>query len=825
VNAIARSLAAVLALILTAGLARAQEPYRRPPQDVVDIVGAPPTPSVNISPDGAWMALTDRRAYPSIAQLAEPALGLAGVRFNPRTNGDDQPPLGVAIRLVRISDGQEWTIELPDDVQLTNPFWSQDSRHLAFTNTSDTGVELWLASVDSKQARRLTGPELMAATGRPCRWMPDSDALLCGLIPADRGAAPQRPRAPVGPTIQEAGGGQRANVRTYQNLLQDPFDEMLFEYYFTAQLVLIDLEGERAPLGKPAIFAEINPAPDGGHILVGRIQRPYSFLVPMYLFPQEIEVWGHGGEEVHKIASLPLAETIPIGGVREGPRGMRWRVGDSHTLVWLEALDGGNPKAEVDHRDRIVISNPPFDGDPIEVARTELRIGGGRFGGSLSWTDQGSAALVFTQDRPTRRSQVLLIDFAPRFDEPRVIWDRSYEDAYGDPGRPVMTRNERGESVMLQAADRRSIFLSGSGASPEGDHPFLSRFDLMSGETQRLWQSEDPHYETLVEMLDNEGHRIITRRESKTDPPNYFLRDLRNGDLTALTHIEDPAPELTAVTKQRVQYKRADGVDLTGTLYLPPGYQEGTRLPTVVWAYPREFKSARAAGQVRGSEHRFTFYRGYSHLFFLTQGYAVLDGASMPVVGEGDEEPNDSFVDQLVMNGQAAVDKLVEMGVTDPDRVGVGGHSYGAFMTANLLAHSEIFRAGIARSGAYNRTLTPFGFQNEQRTFWEAPEIYFAMSPFMHADSINEPILLLHGESDNNSGTFPVQSRRLYHAVKGLGGTIKLVMYPHEQHGYRGGETILDALYQQFAWFDRWVKNAPPRGEETATSATESRSR
>ncbi len=813
-NAIARWLSAAAALLFVTGIAAAQEPYGTPPPDVVAIVDAPPTPVVSVSPDNEWMVLTERRAYPTIAQLADPALGLAGIRFNPRTNGDDQPPLGTGLKLVRLSDGRDWTIDLPDDVQLTYPFWSPDGKRLAFTNTTGEGVELWIADVDSKRAKRLTGAELMAAYMRPCQWLPGSDGLICQLIPADRGPVPEASRVPVGPTIQEAGGGRRAPVRTYQNLLTSPFDQVLLDYYFTAQLALIDLDGERQLWGEPEIFNDVDPAPDGNHFLVSRVQRPYSYLVPVYRFPQEVEVWGHGGQEVHSVASLPLAENVPIGGVAEGPRSFRWRPGDSHTLVWVEALDGGDPKAEAEHRDRIVIMQPPFDGDAIEIVRTELRYSYATF------TELGSSALVNTYDRPTRWSKVLLVDFASPLSQPRVIWDRSSEDAYGDPGRPVYTSTERGEAVMLLAPDQHSIYLAGSGASPEGDHPFIDRFDLMSGATERLWQSADPYYEWPVEMLDDEGRRILVQRESKTEPPNYFVRDLESGELTALTDIEDPAPQLTGVNKQVIHFQRADGLDLTGTLYLPPGYEEGTPLPTVVWAYPREFKTARGAGQVRGSEYRFTFYRGYSHLFFLTQGYAILDRASMPVVGEGDEEPNDSFVDQLVANGQAAVDALVEMGVTDRDRVGVGGHSYGAFMTANLLAHSDVFRAGIARSGAYNRSLTPFGFQNEQRTFWEAPEIYFAMSPFMHAEAINEPLLMIHGEQDTNSGTFPVQSLRMYHAVKGLGGTVKLVMYPHEQHGYRARETVLDALYQQFEWFERHVKNAPPREEATTTDAT-----
>jgi len=795
----------------TASLGNAQEPYRTPPQDVVDIVDAPPTPVVSVSPDGDWMSITERRAYPTIAQLAEPALGLAGIRFNPKTNGDDQPPSGTAIRVKRLQDGREWTIAVPDDAQLGYPFWSPSGDYLAFTNTTGEGVELWIVPAGQSAPRRLTGPELMAARGRPCQWMPASDALACQLIPADRGPAPEKPVVPEGPTVQEAGSGEMAPVRTYQNLLQSPFDEELFDHYFTSQLAIIDLEGERQLLGEPAIFNQIDPAPDGDHFLISTVHRPYSYLVPVWDFPQEIEVWGHGGTDVHKIASVPLAENVPIGGVREGRRSVNWLPGHGHTLVFTEALDGGDPKAEVPHRDRLVLLEPPFEGDGVELARTELR------NYFVRWGPEGKLGMAWTWDRPTRKTKTVLIDVADPAAEDRVIWDMSSEDAYADPGDPMMTMNERGQYVLLFAPDGGSIYLEGRGASPKGDHPFLDRYNLMTGQSERLWQAEDPYYEIPIDLLDPEANRIITRRESKTEPPNYFIRDLESGALTQLTDIEDPAPQLTRIQKRRIEYQRADGVDLNGTLYLPPNYEEGTRLPTVIWAYPWEFKSADAAGQVRGSENRFTFYRGYSHMLFLTQGYAVLDDASMPVIGEGEEEPNDSFVEQLVANAQAAVDALVELGVTDPDRVGVGGHSYGAFMTANLLAHSDIFRAGIARSGAYNRTFTPFGFQNERRTFWEAPEIYFAMSPFMHADSIDEPLLLLHGEADTNSGTFPIQSRRLFHAVKGLGGTIELVMYPHEQHGYRARETVLDALYRQFEWFDRWVKNAAPR-EEAATN-------
>lgn len=816
-NSVARTLVAVgLFLLVIVGPGRSQEPYRTPPPDVVAIVDAPPPPSVEVSPDGEWMTLLDRRAYPSIAQLADPAIGLAGVRFNPRTSGDDQPPLGSGLRLIRLADAREWTIELPAAVQLTSPFWAPDGEHFAFTSTTADGVELWVVAVDSRRARRLTGPELVAVTGTACSWLPDSEGVICELIPSDRAAVPERPRVPVGPTIQEA-SGRRAPVRTYQNLLKSPFDQQLFDHYFTAQLTLIELDGDRSAIGSPGIFRGWSVSPDGKSLLVSRIERPYSYLVPFSRFPHEVEVWNMKGEILASIASLRLADGVPIGGVAEGPRSIRWLPGQDGALVWTEALDGGDPKAEVEHRDRLMMLASPYSGEAAEFARTELRAY------QVRWSPDGSFALARTWDRPTRATKTVIVQPA-RPGETRVIWDRSSEDAYGDPGNPVMGIDRAGQFVLRMGSEAKTIFLTGRGASPEGDHPFIDSYDVATGVSQRLWQAEDPYYESVVELLDQEGLKLLTRRESKREPPNYFVRHLRADSETALTHYQDPAPQLTGIEKKRIKYTRADGVELSGTLYLPPGYEEDRPLPAVVWAYPREFRSASAGSQVRGSENRFTFFRGYSHLFFLTQGYIVLDNASMPVVGEGDAKPNDSFVEQLVMNAQAAVDELVALGVTDRHKVGIGGHSYGAFMTANLLVHSDIFRAGIARSGAYNRSLTPFGFQNERRTFWEAPEVYFAMSPFMHAEEINEPLLMLHGEEDTNSGTFPIQSQRMFHAVKGLGGTVKLVMYPDEKHGYRARETVLDALYQQFQWFDRWVKNAAPHQDETVSEEAVSES-
>jgi dipeptidyl aminopeptidase/acylaminoacyl peptidase len=375
-----------------------------------------------------------------------------------------------------------------------------------------------------------------------------------------------------------------------------------------------------------------------------------------------------------------------------------------------------------------------------------------------------------------------------------------------------------GERVLWQSGN--SIFLAGAGASPGGDYPFLDKFDLETFKAERLFQSDKGSFESVVSLVSVDagiGVRFITERETPAAPLNYLLRTAGATEATSLTYFSDPTPQLRKITKQLVTYKRADGVPLSFTLYLPPDYQPGQRLPTLVWAYPLEYNDADTAGQVSGSTNRFTTIGGSSHLFFLLQGYAVLDGATMPIVGTP-ETMNDTFIRQIVDSAKAAIDKAVELGVTDPNRVGVGGHSYGAFMTANLLAHSDLFRAGIARSGAYNRTLTPFGFQGERRTFWEAPDIYARLSPFMHADKIKEPILLIHGERDDNSGTFPVQSERLYQAIKGNGGNVRYVTLPFEAHGYAARESIEHTLYEMLSWFDQHVKNAQSKPAEPPRS-------
>jgi dipeptidyl aminopeptidase/acylaminoacyl peptidase len=628
-------------------------------------------------------------------------------------------------------------------------------------------------------------------------WMPDRRHILVNLIPENRGPAPEAPRVPIGPEVYVS-GGKATQVATYEDLLKTAFDERLFEYYATAQPAVIDIEtGSIRKIGEPGIF-DLSPSPDGKYFLVVRSKRPFSYSVPFSDFAHTYEIWDANGQMVKRIADVPPGEGIPMNGVETGPRSPDWQALKPATIYWVEALDNGDPEKDVPFRDKVMVLPAPFAGEPKEVLKTQHRFGG------FNWFATPGQVLASESNWKKRWRTTWLTDIDKPGTAAKKIFDLNTQDAYNNPGSPVMTTTPAGDRVILQ--DKDMIYLSGTGASPKGDYPFVDAMDLKTGQKKRLWQCAEGKYESFVGFFGDGRNKIVIDHESKSGVPNYYLLDLKTKKMTALTEFTDPAPQMTAVKKELIKYKRDDGVELSGTLYLPADTKPGMRLPAVIWAYPREFGDAATAGQIRGSANRFTFYRGTSQLFFVTQGYAVLDNATMPVIGDV-KTMNDTFVKQIVANAKAAIDKLDEMGVADPKRVGVGGHSYGAFMTANLLAHCDLFAAGIARSGAYNRTLTPFGFQNERRSLWEARDTYINMSPFMFANQIKTPILLIHGMADNNSGTFPIQSERLFAALKGFGATARFVYLPFESHGYSARESVLTVLAEMIEWFDTHVKN------------------
>jgi dipeptidyl aminopeptidase/acylaminoacyl peptidase len=779
--------------------------YQLPPQAIVDMLDAAPPPTPEVSPTREVVALLHRASMPTIAELSQPMYRIAGRRINPRTNGPHRVNFSRAITIKSIVDGSERKVTIPANPMLSWIGFSPDGKRFAFSQTRENGIELWVGESATGQAKSITPAELNASLSAPCEWVGEGGSLLCAFVAANRGAAPPAPSVPTGPNVQE-NRGVTAPVRTYQDLLTSEYDERLFDYYATSQLAYVDAtSGARTPVGSPAIFETAYPSPDGTYVLVGRVQRPYSWLVPYTSFPTTVEIWDRKGAVVKQIADLPVADTVPNGGVLPGPRNYQWQALAPATVVWAEALDKGDPKAKVPHRDKVLTLTAPFSGNPTELTKTEYRFS------NVSWTDKG-VAVVSENDRARRWTRSWLIDSPGA--APRKLFDRSAEDAYKNPGTPLRRGGPSGTSTIHQAGG--SIFLSGQGAAPEGARPFLDRLNLTSLQTERLFQTTGRSYETVVSVLSDDGTTILTRYETRSDSPNLYVRDLKSNGRRALTSYPDPWPQLRGIQKQLVTYKRNDGVELSATLITPPGWTPAKGpLPTLLWAYPREFTDPNAAGQVTTSADRFTTVAGASHLLFLTQGYAIIDDPTMPIVGPG-ETANDTYVQQLVASAQAAVDKAVTMGVTDRNRVVAGGHSYGGFMTANLLAHSDIFRAGLARSGAYNRTLTPFGFQNEQRTFWEVPQIYANMSPFNFAHKVNEPILLIHGEADDNSGTFPIQSERFYMALKGHGATVRYVTLPYEAHGYAARESVLHTVAEMLNWADEFAKNAKPRATTTS---------
>jgi dipeptidyl aminopeptidase/acylaminoacyl peptidase len=798
------ALAAALLPSWSAAQGAAESTYLLPPKAIVDILDQPPPPEVFLSPAKDVVAVLEHAPMPTIAELARPMLRLAGLRIDPATNGRHRTRTARGLTLKATADGSTRAVTLPPSPALTWIGFSADGARFAFTHTTPTGIALWIGDSATGRAAATGAANLNAVLTTPCAWVGMGASLVCATTLPQRGAAPAAPAVPAGPNVQEHRGG-RAPVRTYQDLLTSAHDEALFEYYATSQLVTVDAAtGARTPLGRPGLHAQVLPSPDGQYTLVTRLTAPYSRLVPYTDFGKAVEVWDRVGAITRTLASLPVADNVPNGGVLPGPRGFRWHPLQPATLAWAEALDGGDPKATVPFRDRLLSLAAPFKSEPAEFVKTEYRFSG------LQWTDAG-LAFVSEYDRTRRwtRTWVLAADGGSA----RKLWDRSAEDRYGDPGTALRRTRASGTESIVQQGD--TIFLAGAGASPQGDRPFFDALDVATFEKARKYQMTEG-YEPILGLAADDGSRVLTRFETRTTPPSVMVRSVADGRRVTLTAPSDPAPQISGAQKQLLTYARADGVQLSATLYTPAGWTPAQgRLPLLLWAYPREFVDPGAAGQVTGSPQRFTGVSGASHLLLLTQGYAILDDPTMPIVGPG-ETANDSYVEQLVASAKAAVDKVVEMGVADPQRLVVGGHSYGGFMTANLLAHSDLFRAGIARSGAYNRTLTPFGFQNEQRTFWEVPQIYARMSPFNHAHLIKEPVLLIHGEADDNSGTFPIQSERFYVALKGHGATVRYVTLPHEAHGYQARESVLHTVAEMLNWANEWTKpavttSAPPR--------------
>lgn len=796
-----------LILLLSFASLRAQEglSYQKPSQEILDLVDVSLAPSVLMDESKNFMILISRDAYGSIEDLSQEELRLGGLRIDPKTNIGSRVNYYNNLQVKNLKEKKAKVLQvknLPGHSKLTNFKWSPNQEKLAFTNTTENGVEVWVMDLSTASAKKITKDNINANIGDVINWFNDGNSLLVKVVSENKQALIDTETAvPTGPTIS-VNDGKKAQNRTYQDLLSNKNDEHNFEQLALSTLYKVNLDGTSEKWLASDLYSSIDFSPDGNYVMVETIEKPFSYLVPYYRFPSKTTIYTQDGKEVETVLEVPLIEDLPQGfmAVRTGKRSFSWRSDKPSTLIFTKALDGGDPENEVPFRDEVFEMDAPFNGNERSLLKTINRMG------SIQWANN-SIAIASDYWINTRNTKTYVFNPSDASVAPRIVSDRNYQDVYSNPGSFVTQRNEFGRSVIALSGE--NAYLIGAGHSEEGQFPFLDQINLNDLKKKRVYQSK---YTDKVENLndfDIQNNQLLVRIESPTEYPNYFFRDIKRNKLTQITFFENPFKSIQSVHKEVINYKREDGLDLSGTLYLPIGYdvKSKEKMPLIIWAYPTEYKDKSSAGQNTQNPNKFTFPYYGSMIYWVTKGYVVLDNASFPIVGEGDEEPNDTYIEQLVANGKAAIDAVDELGYIDRNRVAVGGHSYGAFMVANLLSHSDLFAAGIARSGAYNRTLTPFGFQSEERNYWEAPEVYNEMSPFMNADKMKYPLLLVHGEADNNSGTYPMQSERYFNALKGLGATVRLVILPKESHGYKAKESILHLLWEQDQWLEKYVKN------------------
>lgn len=782
--------------------------YQTPPEPLNSLVDITPPPLISVAPDNKTLLLIHRNFYKTIEEVSQDELRLAGVRINPKNYTQSRQSYYTNVELLNVETGQITPVSgIPKEGKFYNLSYSPSGEKFAILNAKPTQVELWVVDIESAKAEKLMVEPLNdVLSGSPIAWKADGSGIFV-KVRGSASAFPEKPLAPSGPTIQQA-DGKKSTIRTYQDLLKNTYDESVFEYFITASLLELNFDGTQRTVLSNELIRSFSVSPSGDYLLYSTLKKPFSYLVTWGSFPSETWVLNlKNFNDKTLIFDKPLTINLPQGfdATSTGKRFISWRDDAKHTLVWVEALDGGDPKTVVEFRDEVFTQEAPFNKAAKSFAKTKLRFAG------IDWGNN-TLAIVYDRWWKDKKANVYAVNPSKGPKSSRILFELNTEDRYADPGSFLSERNSRGIS-LLKIDKNETLYLTGQGFGPEGNRPFLDAYNLKNGLAKRLWQADgDSTYENITRVLDIEKGLLLTRIESQNRNPNYFIRNFKQNELTQITNIPDPYEQFRGVGKQQIKYTRNDGVELNATLYLPEGYNMETdgKLPGILWAYPREFKSDKTAGQITKSPHTYTFLYYGSPVYWAAMGYAVVDDAAFPIIGKGEAEPNDTFVEQLVANAEAAINHVSNaMGILDANRVGVGGHSYGAFMTANLLAHSNLFAAGIARSGAYNRTLTPFGFQGEERTFWQAPDVYSTMSPFMNADKIKTPILLIHGDSDNNSGTFPIQSERLFEAIKGLGGTARLVMLPNESHGYAAKESVLHMIWEQHEWLEKYVKNKP----------------
>ncbi len=778
--------------------------YQKPSAEILALADYERAPSVSMDTKKEYMLLSYRNTYKTLDDLNQEDMRLGGLRINPITNISSTVTYINNLKLRKVAEKEEKQVSgLPTNALITNVSWSPNEKKIAFTNTTKSGVELWVIDVVTAVATKITADNLNANLGSPFNWMKDNETLLVKVLPKNRPALIDvKKELPNGPTVSVSDGSKSQN-RTYQDLLKNKTDEANFDALITSELYTVTLSGTMKLFKSAAIYAGESFSPDGTYLMLTTIQKPYSYIVPLSRFPQKTIVYDLKGNEIKQVNDVPLNEIMPKGfsSVRTDKRSMNWRADAAATLSYVVALDEGDQSKKVDFRDEVYLWNAPFTGEPTSILKTQQRFGG------ILWGNE-KIAIATDSWYDTRNTKTYLFNPSNPNQAPKVISDRNSQDIYSDPGNFETKKNQYGRYVI--AIENNTAYLIGDGHTKEGQFPFIDELNFETLKTKRLYTSTfKDKKEDLLSIEDFKKGDVLVMIQSKNEFPNYYMRNIKSKNkLTQITDFKNPFESIKNVYKEVIKYKRKDGVELSGTLYLPVGYDrtKKEKLPLLIWAYPAEYKDKNSAGQNDKNPNDFTFPNYGSFVYWVTKGYAVLDDAAFPIIGEGTTEPNDTFIPQLVSNAEAAIDAVDQLGYINRKKVAIGGHSYGAFMTANLLSHSNLFACGIARSGAYNRTLTPFGFQSEQRNYWDVPEIYNGMSPFMNADKMKTPLLLTHGEADNNPGTFTLQTERYFQALKNLGAPVRMVILPKESHGYAAKENIMHLLWEQEQFLEKYLK-------------------
>jgi dipeptidyl aminopeptidase/acylaminoacyl peptidase len=834
------------------------EKYVLPPKEIADAVTAPRHLNVtltNLGPDGAHFLVAHSAGLPGLKEYAKPYVNLGEQEFDVTANRARQLSTrkDTGFVLWNWKTGRKTEIAAPPGRWVSSPSWSPDGTRIAYLVHSDTETSVYVAEIKDGKSRKLVAAPVLATLVTTLEWSPDSQSILTVLVPQARKPMPARDAESAEPEVRVTNTGPSPN-RTFRFLMHTPHDMAMFEWLTTGQMALLDCRtGAARNVGEPAMVRSLDLSVDGAYIRATSILKPFSYTVPVTSFGTLEAIYDLSGKKLAEVHRQPLRESTVTRGA--GPpaqtrfRGGRGGAGggfgagagggrgdnDRRSVTWRPDGRGlgflqmeprqrqqqddaaGDRTPEPGRKDRVLQWLPPFDAGSLKVVfESETRIG------NLLYSEDGETLFV----SETKDGEEHL--FAVRASDPKTrhtIYKHKTVDSATDPGTLMTRRSSHRGTVVRLAPDQQSVFLSGTRYSKnpaaQSPRPFVARVNFVTGERKDIFQSEENAFESVHGAGDDDIRVLFTTRETAATIPDSYARDLTTGELRKLTSNVDYSPEVTHAVRKRFQVERVDGIKFWVEVTLPQDYAPGTRLPAMFWFYPREYTDQKAYDQSAARYNRNAFPRvGTRSMSILTRrGYAVVE-PDCPIIGP-QGQMNNNYVPDLRNNLWAVIDALDKMGIIDRDRLGIGGHSYGAFSTANAMIHTPFFKAGIAGDGNYNRTLTPITFQSERRLLWEARETYLEMSPLLYANQMNGALLMYHGQDDSNNGTDPINSDRLFHALNALGKTAALYSYPYEDHGPAMKETLLDLWARWDSWLERYVKNpqkeAQPKPAEPST--------